>query len=404
MSVSEYTMKWGLGGDPSDENATLYREDRNSGEETFAQGGSGSVRTLYTPYRVRDRAIRNFLGETQLSQVGDFYYPSRMIPNYHPDFFMTPFASLGDIFQVPYLWADSLSFVGQFADTLNPKSYFVDSCDAAAGAFLEARMMPKYTSYPYFVLTDEQMLAMNAIVGDPGSWDESTMLRYVFAKKIASPKYQTLPRVDTIAWALDNEPMATTAAQLMPEGDLLLKWFNIPIPLYDGTLVESLIGRTNDTDFGHPFAPQGVFKRGSLVFCPPDVDPFPRANGETYLNITYRFRYYPKGANYFFRYNVKTDGLPGVDGLSGTELSRGPGFYLATRKYQRRGVGGGAVGRPRALSDTEMNACDGYFAAGGSLQREGAVGSVLLFPFDNFANLFRARVDKSSIIPFSGIV
>lgn len=364
MSVLNYKMKWG---------STGYREERqDSPQETLEQGGSGCERTLYVNWRTRDQASRDFLGKTTLVDGEDgFYYPSREVPNYHPEYYMSPFYNNPDV-QIPFLWADSLRHIGKFADSKNPKSDFIDSDGGAPGAFLESCMKVRYTSYPYFILTDDQMSTLGLLMGSGGkTYDESSLIRYVYGKLVSSPKYQTLPTTDTLAWGLDNSPMTTTLAQLMPEGELLLKWFNIPIRLYDRELVESNIGRTNDDVFGNDLSVQGTFPRGTLVFCPPDIEPITRATGEVYLNVSYRFKYYPKGANRFFRYNAPLSGNT-VNG----EIQGGPGFYWATRRYDFSGTN---PKNAKAVPESQLDAVPINV-------------NVLMFPFGDFRNLFRSRV------------
>ena len=387
--------------------STPYREDRRLGSKTpvpsMQRDSSSAQRTLFTPWRTRQTATRDFLGYTTAvtpSGATSYYYPSRQIPNYHPDYTTNP-----TLRSTPYSESCSPICSPMRSDTRGSSPTFTNQRGRTSMSrpplhrlwgsllcrrFREVRYrtsssrrptVTAYNSTPYVVLTDEQLFDLGVagggnviVVGtNPTTGneiiDESCCLRYVWGKVVSAPKYQTLPATDTLCWAVNNAPITTTAVIILCEGDLLLKWYNVPQALYDRQLMESVIGKTNDVDFGHALSPIGLYPKGTLVFVSPDIEPFRRATGEIYYDITYRFKYYPKGANKFYYVGAKTDMSLGLNG--GLETNHGPDFYFATRPYQGK-----------AVPENRLSTLP-------------AGVNVHLFPYGDYSNLFRAQVDQT---------
>lgn len=369
MGVQRYTMKWGAGDPP-----TNYREKFGSpGGESFGRDSCSVQRLYYTEWNTRGKATADFLGSCVPFRVGDYNYPSRNVPHYHPEFISSPSALPID--DVPYLHATSVQHTPFLADKDNPRQLDItDSMGGSPSNFLESQMSVTYNSLLHYIITDEQLATVN------DSWkevevaaqNESTLMRYVAGKRIASPKYQTIPRQDSIAFSFDTSLVTNDAVIVLSESEIVIKWFDVHPDCYDAAAVDALCGKTNDDFFGHPLWPLGTFNPRTLVFLAPDVEMFRRATGEIYLDITYRFRYYPNGANYFYRNDSVpgfTPGSPSLFSDPGEEYN-GPGYYFAARKQ----TGASSVAWPETdpLYDSFPN--------------------LLIYPPGDYTNFFRKKV------------
>lgn len=385
MSVFSYTMEWG---------STQYREHRyGTPVEKLGRDASDAVRIYYTPWGLRRQAGIDFLGKcvpTEVTTGGKKYlYPSRVVPHYHPEYLVKPFSGFAttDI-KVPYLWASGLSHEPVFPDGSSPKMGITDSQGGAAGRFIESQMTVQYASAPFYILNDDDLETINdaatlSTFPAPGN-NEASLMRYVSMKLVSSPKYQTLPTRDGLKWAWDQTGVTINAWVVLSEGDLLIKWYDVHPDLFDRPTVDALCNHCNDDWFGHPENPfGGSFPKGTLVFIAPDVEWFRRATGELYLDITYRFRYFPRGANYLFRADVMCgDGAAAnlaVGGVSPLERDTGIGFYFAAKAD--------SGGRVFDISDPQYQLPTTSNPAAGS---PGSLANNLIHPFGDFQDLFRA--------------
>jgi hypothetical protein len=330
-----YTMQW---------RNTQYREDRyGTPTEAFAVNRAESNRILYCDWSRRTKAARDFLGYTKYVKANDNYaYPSRIIPNYHPKYLASRFQT-GSVPLLPYLHCDSIQFEPFLINTPGKEPGITDAIDGGTGNtgnFQEARMHVHYAMPPFAIMKDE-MLATFLSSGatdpkyDPGDGnliaapDESSLLRYVYPRQTYISKYQTLPAETVLKWSLDGQAISLENVVQLCEADITIKWFDVP--QYFWALIAkmllspqtTLIGKTNSVIFGNAKSMVGQFPAGTLVFLTPDVEPFPRGTGETSVNVTFRMRYYPFGANKAYRLNEPKN----LAASRGGETWTGPGFY-----------------------------------------------------------------------------
>lgn len=370
MSVGEYRMAWrGIG----------YRELRKgTPRETMIRNEAKATRLLASSWDTRDDWYKALLGACNLVTIGNYLYPSRQVPHYHPKFDNIPYSNTGPYLgpipgaTVPYLYATGLSGDGFIPDGDIPKEIGVSDTEGGEpGNFEEVITTVEYSSAP-FVMMDDETLGEFGLAGEAPFNDESFLLRYVYGKIIPSPKYQSIPRADSIRWASDFQPVTNEAAVPLVEADVILKWFDVNPALYSLETVANLAGKVNKYDFGHPLFFLGVFPAGTLVFITADVDMFRRATGEIYLDITYRFRYYPNKANYFYRNDSLIASLQAGATKDGT-VPTGPGYYFAARGVRK---GDGSFNIHPEVDTVFYEANPTY----------------LIFPPGDFTDLFRRKL------------
>lgn len=325
---------------------TWYREDRyGTPVESFGIQRAEANRVLYCRWANRSQAKTDFLGYTTYvkDDQNAYAYPSRITPNYHPKFLAKRFRSSG--ISWPYLFCDNIQFEPFLVAVPGRDPSDPDIFGATVANFQEARMHVHYGSPPFTILTDEQLslflpLSGSTVTPSGGAAalaapDESSLLRYVFARQTFVSKYQTVPTHHVLKWSLDGEAISLENVIQLCEADITIRWFDIPQYFWsilatqyaDTNTVQAsgtaLIGCTNQFAFGNVNCPVGSFPPKTLVFLTPDVEPFPRGTGEMSVNVTYRMRYYPFGANKAYRVNEPKN----LSATRGQETWRGPGYY-----------------------------------------------------------------------------
>jgi len=266
---------------------TRYRErNENSPNYNWDDEGSSSDRTYYVPWgtdpNVMNVARQDFLGYSVTS--ANRKYISRYIPHAHPDFPLE-------------LYAKSVSAQGTI-----PRG----KDDEGVGTFTEACMRVGYQAPPYQILTDD-------ILGQllDGAPDESSLLRYCSFEMQTSAKFQTIPSTSPLKWApragwpADNgpppgQPVVNVRTVLLHEGDLQITWHQVPLDAIPVTAMSVCINRTNLYAFGNPESIAGTYPPMTLVCGVPRRKIIRMPNGLFAADITYVFKYYPQGANYFF--------------------------------------------------------------------------------------------------------
>lgn len=170
-----------------------------------------------------------------------------------------------------------------------------------------------YSSPMYRLLTDKQMKQIQGSVAP----NESSLLRYCIIQLDPQAKFQTIPAMAAFKWqTAPQTPVAQTAYVLLAEGDLTIQWLEVPYTAYPRTAISRCLGKSNAYDLGHASSFYGTFGKGTLVMQVPKVENIRMANGLFGFNITYRFKYFPQGANALFRMPVDSTTAPGFDFIS----------------------------------------------------------------------------------------
>lgn len=281
-------------------NGYTYKELPSSPETALSLNGSRSVRRWKVPFDGYYQRAVNLLGYARKGGNPGSRHITRQLP--HSFLF-------GRDEDAGYMYADSI----QRIEAVAPKGTerLAEVPEASYPDHDWAYLTTTYNTRPYQVRSDAEMIALT------GSVSEASLLRYVVPKFAISAKYQTLPSFSAVSWVGPPiAPMTTTSVICLPEGDLSLKWCEIPFNcLPEWSTIGGLIGKANSGTFGHEQSLIGYFLSGTLLFLGPELEPIQLPNLTWGWNVTYRFRYAPYGQNYFFRYDSST-----------------PGFQLATRE------------------------------------------------------------------------
>jgi hypothetical protein len=280
-----------------------------SPKESFGPDQGQLTRTLRCPWGLRHKFRREVLGYSWLDDappgVGLHGVIRRRIPMRHPD--------------EPLLWADAASIEGVVPAGRD---------DQGMGAFDEAKLEIRFSRQKYAVLPDEDVI--DAVFGVPAEW---LLLRYVEVIETPAAKYQTIPGMGALRWVdgtvqgvAPNQtfgtPMSTTAVVPLYEADVKIVWWQVPLTVFTGEASRALVRFTNAADFGALYSRLGTKLAGTLVMGAPGKEVY-HHNGEDYWKITYSFRWFPEGANKFFR------GAPAIAGGAAPAAFQ-PGMQLAT--------------------------------------------------------------------------
>lgn len=282
---------------------TSYREKVGSPTHSSeADGSQRSTRTLYVPDANGDlrQAFIDILGHTEIGRDGaGNKFLSRQIP--------MPFDKVGR-------WK-------QFAKSMRSEGCIPASVEGERGydQVTEVQLYDEHVcnvdyEAPIFgILDDAEMVDLGYVDGNNNP-DESKLTRYVSVNKNPIGRYQTLPPFSALKWISDGKPMSATAAIPMYEEDIEITWHQVPRAAYSETTVKNCIGKTNQHDFGSLYGVVGPIPAGTLVCGVPRIKLYRMSNGEYCYDVTYKFRHYPNGANFFYRY-ARTGG-PGWEEAS----------------------------------------------------------------------------------------
>lgn len=233
----------------------------------------------------------DYLGRSTQVSDGTNKYISRFIPWEHPG-------------ARDYLFAEHIEMVGDVCKGQD---------DAGMGKFDEAITTVYLSTLPYEIMTDAQLLTACVALG--GTYpDESTLRRYVSFRFQIAARYEAVPGgADSLRWfnnpvggaGVAGTPVSTRRAQLFTEGDLRIKWWQIPIESVPRTAIANTIGKslvidpaTTANSLVHNYIKQDPAAARQLVCMQPTIgETYHMANGRRAVDIEYHFKYYPKGAN-----------------------------------------------------------------------------------------------------------
>ena len=172
------------------------------------------------------------------------------------------------------------------------------------GTFDEAKIEFNFSQPTYKILDDADVSLPD---GEIAEWQ---LLRYVTVRETPAARYQTVPRNSGLRWVdgTAGVPPGTfgTAATgigafiILAESDVTLVWEQVPLDAFTGANSTALVGKINNPNFSHADSLLRVKDLDTLLFGAPGKEVY-RHNGEQYYRITYKFRWFPQGANFFFR-------------------------------------------------------------------------------------------------------
>jgi hypothetical protein len=242
---------------------------------------------------ILDQAITDFLGYSEpILEAGVVTGIRRIIPYPHPSF-------------PNYLYAESVKNIeGDVAQGKDPQ---------LIAKYDEAKVSLEFSSLPYKVLTDDEMAAR-------GYTHEATLQRYVSITCKTTGRYEKVPTASGMKWFGTNVLFANSSSVILGEGDLSIIWHQIPIEAIPWTAINACMGCVDETAIGDV---GGVYRFASdsymgpilqtsagrdrpkfLCLVPEFSDPYTMSNGEKAIDVNYRFKFYPYGANYFYRWDA----------------------------------------------------------------------------------------------------
>jgi hypothetical protein len=290
-----------------------YREQGTPNDspsnEAFSRTEGSAVRQFYTPWKTRWSFVQNMLGYSFVANSGTAKWISRVVPMSYVDFSSghDPTDGVNTQNAGDYLWADSIMGMKPFFP------YGVPNALTKVATFQEALYTLGWRSYPYDILTDAQIIAKQQpftafpypkSVNVP---DESTLLRYCYTHFVPTNKYQTIPPFSTLVWGQDagsdaGKPASAVVPIILPEGDYTVYWMQVPIEGLNWAAIKSTVGKTNVANFGRLDFPGGLMAAGTLVCLNPELSiPYRMNNGRLAYDVKFKFKYYPYGANNFFK-------------------------------------------------------------------------------------------------------
>lgn len=170
----------------------------------------------------------------------------------------------------------------------------------------ENKVSVEYATFPYKFKTDSEVL--------PNF--EHTLQRYVSIKIDPTGRYEKIPTAQSMKWFTDNVPMSNQAAVILCEADVFITWYQIPLDAIPWTAITNCSGKTDSNNGGARFtflasSYMGPVLRpaiGSVLsqfvcMTPKITEAYPMADGNLAVDITYYFKFYPYGANRFYRWD-----------------------------------------------------------------------------------------------------
>jgi hypothetical protein len=241
---------------------------------------------------------QDFIGYSTFKPGGASPYISRVIPYEQPNFPDELFC-----ISVPTVEPDKCPEADDKGITETWDSNGVAS-------YNEAVVKVNYSTLSYNVMTDAQLLAFNNANGNPGSTGESLLQRYVTIDLQESTRGERIPALSALKFTDGGDVVDNVAIVYLTEGLLTIIWHQIPLAAIPWDAILSTIGTTNNASFGRASPNNSyVFPAETLVMLTPKfrlpyrmTGPSPAASWAT--DITYRFKYFPYGANSFYHWKT----------------------------------------------------------------------------------------------------
>lgn len=181
----------------------------------------------------------------------------------------------------------------------------------------------------YQHLGDHELITAINSNGGPSVWfpDESSLLRMCSPKEKPGGKYQTLPSNSGFYFqesigagfghtvtlpptgpAVKGGPgqdllCTSTLTVLLEDSDLMITWHDVPASVMPRTAIQQCRGGTNMWPLGHPGSYFGTKPAYTLQMLAPEYTFHRNIVDEMLVDIGYRFKHFPHGANAFFNKN-----------------------------------------------------------------------------------------------------
>lgn len=275
---------------------TRIREDsRNSG--IYGGFGTGNGARMTRQYYVRQQSgapgelaeaiARDFLGFSEKQGAGSNTYLSRVIPHFKP-------------------FTDTRRFYAEDVPLIKPSENSQGRDQFGLPASDELEVTVTYSERKYQIMTDQEVVART---GTPRP-DESFLLRYVSWEQQTAAQYQSLPNTTALVWqptvpqvGLTGKPVLNKKFVIFNEADVFLTWHDIPVDAIPWTAINACTGKTNQFPLGgHLLTFVPLYGAETLICMSPMIRNRLSSIGLLHADITYRFKYYPYGANNFYRW------------------------------------------------------------------------------------------------------
>lgn len=247
-------------------------------------------------------------------QVG-VKYIHRVLPYQHPDW--------PDGFYI----ADRLKIEGDLPEGISAEE---------TALFDEAKAEIEFASgmNGWFPIEDADVVSADEAHGRGVPEDYYCIRAMGFVEK-ATVKYQTIPENAGLVWTSDGKPATVKAFVPLFDADITLDWFPVPLDGFNEAEFIKIVGTTNVLPW--PWIPPAaaiaarggtIFKQRdaeTLVMGTPEKKLIRMGNGLMAWHVTLRLKFYPNGANRFFRYNHPAG--PRYDGLCRDPAPNGPRLF-----------------------------------------------------------------------------
>lgn len=282
----------------------------NTPKFSFSDDSNRCVRLLMVPWGSDTTAIWNaakaLLAYPTLVAPDPAYpkfcYFSRPLPLTHPNF-------------PGFFFATSI----QEVEGIIPKGMDVN----CVNSFDEAWVTVIYEAPIYQHMNDQQLVSAIAQKNGPANWfpDEASLLRMVTPDQQSGGRWQTLPSYTTLRFQSTNpltgailppnsnpdndQAVTNTLTVLLEDSDITITWHNVPVESYPISAIKKCRGKTNRFPLGHPNSYFGGWPAYTLQMLAPKLKPHRGIANQQLVDIGYRFKYFPNGANFFYNHRRK---------------------------------------------------------------------------------------------------
>jgi len=306
-----------------------HEHRQGSPEEAFnPRAESRATRAVWVPWTDRVNACKAFLGWSEVKVNAGEYplapagrkYIARHTPWPHPDWPAQTFyaAEIGKI-------------AGFTPDALGAGD---------VGTFQEADCTVNFAMLAKGNQIFEDATVVSDIAGHPslGVPFDGYALRYMEFESRAVGKYQTIPAASGLKWS-DGRAATMGAFVNLFEAEVTVLWRQVPRTGYNFAAMLGCVGKTNSRDWPST-APAAAgtarsyllpFAAGNLLWGVPQANPVRQGDGSWCYDVTLRLKWFPNGANKFYRPPAAASGTaPAWPGGYDTLLANGVPLFAST--------------------------------------------------------------------------
>jgi len=281
-------------------NTQVYEDSSGSG--IYGGFGTGNGARMTRKFYARqglnangelpEQIARDFLGFSEKVGAGSNAYISRTIPHCKSG-------------------VDTRRFYAEDIPLLQPTNQAVGKDAYGLPASHELEVTVTYSERKYRILTDQELVA---VTGGPVP-NESFLARYVSWEQQTAANYQSLPSTTALEWrpeilpgvaavaGVSGAPVLNKRFVIFNEADVFITWHDIPIDAVPWTAINNCIGKTNAFGLGgHVLTFVPLYPAETLICMAPMIRTKMNPLGLLQCDITYRLKYYPYGANNFYRW------------------------------------------------------------------------------------------------------